>query len=133
MEQDIAQESLESKKRLKPPGEGKITSILNGAGNWAMMAGAPFLLWEMLEKEKAGTNTFRSRLAFASVAGGTLLGAVNGWFEAERMHAYRQSIADEVADLRKEIVDTRKSHATHLEREHQRQAESAAREEHPAL
>lgn len=118
MEQNLAQ----SHRRLEPPREGKFTSVFNGMGNGAMLAGAPFLLWRLYEELKDGEHGKRSKLAMGFVALGTAIGAVMGFREAERLEVYRRSISDEITDMRKEIIDCKKEHATHLYREHHRQA-----------
>lgn len=88
------------------PEKTRGSTILNGIGNGMMMGSIPFLAVESISLIR-GKDTPRA-FGFASI-GATLIGAIigawHGMKEAKQLENYRQSVREEIGNLREQIQD----------------------------
>lgn len=102
--------------------------VLGGAGNGLMLASIPWVAAEMYNdviKNKPLSRPIKIGGVFVAVAG-CALGAAYGIKEAKELNHYRQSLREELADLRDKTeqnaqkIDawTEKEKARHVHREH---------------
>jgi hypothetical protein len=94
---------------LAPPQESRITTVLNGIGNGAMLGAVPFVVVELVDAVKnrgaeavAGNNKTHLGAVFLTIAGC----ALGGWFgvkEGRKLHNYRLSVNDELTRIRHQV------------------------------
>jgi hypothetical protein len=109
---------------IEPPSEAKLSTILNGMGNGAMLGGLPFLLLNLYEaviKKSATTDhVLRNKVGLGLTVFGCALGGYLGAKEADRLREYREALGAEMTDLRAEINATKQRSAGWAAKEDQR-------------
>ena len=88
---------------VKPP-RSKLSTIMNGLGNGAMIGGIPLLGYEISKQIKAGelkNPLFKTSLCI--LGAGALLGAYFGMKEAQHLGEYRAALANDLRDLRNKV------------------------------
>jgi hypothetical protein len=108
MEQNPEQTNTPAITRIDPPGEARVTTILNGIGNGAMIAGVPFLLLNLYEAVvKGGEHSMRNKVGLGLTVTGCLVGGVMGTKEAHRLQEYRNRMSDQMAVQDEQIAQTK--------------------------
>jgi hypothetical protein len=108
----MTQEKPSLLRRLEPPGESSISTVMNGIGNGAMIGMLPTLLMNLFDEMKGtvlsdAQHKSRGRLGIGMTVVGCALGAAYGIHEARRLNEYRKGISQEVNNLRDEVQSQR--------------------------
>lgn len=113
---------------IEPPSEAKLSTILNGMGNGAMLGGLPFLLLNLYEsivtkpKNAVVEHALRNKIGLGLTVLGCTVGGYLGVKEAERLRGYRDAMSNEMADLRAEVNSIKQRPADWSAKEDQRAA-----------
>ena len=106
MIKDSTQETIDAIKdeQIKPPGESHLSTVLNGAGNGLTLGAIPLLVAEIYSRRSG------KELSGIIRKGGTLftgiscaLGTMYGVREAKSMSDYRNSVTDQIKELRDKV------------------------------
>ncbi len=95
-------------ERFLPPRLSRISTILNGMGNGAMIGVLPIAAWELITKfkDKNSSRTAIYATAFATVVG-CGLGAMHGNREAREIDQYRRNVSNELGKSGDKIAELR--------------------------
>lgn len=90
--------------RLPQPAQTKLSAILNGMGNGAMVGAATYVTPKTLAILRGKpVPEVNPRISMYATAGGTLLGIWYGLHEAKSIEEYRDSIGKEIIHLRDRV------------------------------
>lgn len=89
---------------LPPPHESRLTTILNGVGNWTMVCGAlSYAGARIVAHVKSSSPNLERATMFGSIAG-CGIGAVLGMREAKHIENYRTAVSGEIDSLHRRLL-----------------------------